>query len=290
MQLKREFVQLGAHRVPWLQINHPNTPQTIHFAGANGFPVASYLPFFEQLATHYCLSAMDNRGAWPQRSRPPLGFGMPGFAKDWLSGLEQHSQSVVIGMGHSHGAQVTALAALQQPERFSRLVLIEPATLPNPWIDLVYRYLPKALIYQLMPFIKRTRNRQREWPSRDAFIERYQNHPTYRLFERASLEAYASFGLKKKRDAGFELVFDPSWEDYIFRKIRFAWHIMRKLEHPTLLIRGANSSLLSSDAFKRFNQSLPSNVTAIEFEDAHHLLPQEQSQRTAEAVLDWLSS
>lgn len=270
-----------------MDISSPEKPR-IQFAAANGFPAESYLPFFEHLHPNYSISAMDNRGAWPARNKPPFAYGMPGFAKDLLAGLDQHESTPLIGMGHSHGAQVVALAALKQPDRFSKLVLIEPATLPNQSIDYVYRFLPRFAVHKLMPFIGRTYQRQRLWPSREAFIERYRDHPTFRLFEEQSMNAYAEAGLKQNSDGQFELVFDPAWESYIFRKIRFAWVYFNRLKHPTLLIKGANSSLLTSEAYHRFNQKLPPNVHAIELDDAHHMIPQEQTQRLANLILDWL--
>ena len=274
----------------WLACNKTDKEiaNGIHFATANGFAASTYLPFLNLLNEHYAVSSMDNRGAWNPRNKPPFFFGMPGFANDWIKGIRKNLKEPVIGVGHSHGAQVTLAAALQAPELFTKLILIEPATLPYAYLDNIYRFIPKHLMHGLFPFIRRTSARQKVWPSREAFSKRYQNHPTFRLFTDESFKAYVKHGLRATNNGEFELVFDPIWESYIFRKIRFLWFYLEKTQHPTLLIRGAQSTLISNETFTKHNSRLNNNVDVIELENAHHLLPQEQPERIAKIIHDWL--
>ena len=293
MSLITESLNFEGQTACWLDSQQSaGAEQTakLHFATANGFPAASYQPFLTLLSEHYEISSMDNRGAWYPRSKPPLGFGMQGFAKDWITGIKQKHAQPVIGIGHSHGAQVNLHAALLAPDLFSKLILIEPATLPYAGIDGFYRFMPKWLMHTLFPFIRRTAARQQVWQSKDAFLKRYENHPTFRLFNRASLQAYADHGLRKNQHGTFELAFDPNWESYIFRKIRFLWYYLYKTKHPTLLIRGAQSSLISSERFAQYNQKLSSNVDVIELDNAHHMLPQEQPERVVKIVKHWIEN
>ena len=291
MQFNEQLIVLPAGEAPWLEFTHHSSePRAtrLHFATANGFTALSYSPFLSLLNEKYAVSSMDNRGAWTPCQHPPFAYGMRGFAKDWLAGMEQKIHQPVVGIGHSHGAQVTLHAALIAPQKFSKLILIEPATIPFAALDYVYRFVPKLVMHALLPFIRRTASRQKTWTSRQAFIERYKTHSTFRLFTHESFMAYVEHGLRETEAGNFELIFDPAWESYIFRKIRFVWHYLRQTTHPTLLIRGAQSSLVSSKNFSKYNQNLPKNIEILELDDAHHMLPQEQPQRLQKFIEDWL--
>lgn len=276
---------------PWFEMdanNKPDSTETIHFSGANGFPAAGYASFLGQFRDTRTISGMENRGAWVERQLPPEKFSMNAFADDLISGLSSQFQTPVIGMGHSHGGQVTMIAALKRPELFSKLVIIEAASLPNPYIDLIYRKLPKAALFKIFPFMRGSETRRKVWPSRAAFIERYSTHPTFKLFTKTALEEYAQHGLFEREDGKFELVFDPRWESHIFRNIEFMWKFLRKTTHPTLLIRAEHSNTYSSKQFNQNNKKLPANVHAIEIPKTNHLLPQEDPELTAKHINAWL--
>jgi len=292
LQLNEQSIVLPQGKAPWLEFTHRlSDPKAtrLHFATANGFTARSYSPFLSLLNQRYAVSSMDNRGAWVPGNHPPFAYGMRGFAIDWLAGMERKIHQPVVGIGHSHGAQVTLHAALIAPQKFNKLILIEPATIPFKALDYVYRFVPKWLMHALLPFIRRTASRQRFWPSRQAFIDRYRTHSTFRLFTHESFMAYVQHGLRETEAGDFELVFDPAWESYIFRKIRFLWHYLKQTTHPTLLIRGAQSTLVSSENFSKYNRGLPNNIDILELDEAHHMLPQEQPLRLQKLIDDWLN-
>lgn len=279
------------YQAPWLAIDSSTKKAKnngVHFSGANGFPVASYDGFFKLIQPRLNITAMDSRGAWPQRQKPPKNFSMHSFADDLIAGIKDKHSHPIVGMGHSHGGQSTLIAALKQPTLFTKLIIIESASLPNPYIDLIYRQLPKQVLFKLFPFMRGSEMRKRVWPTRTAFIERYKAHSTFKHFTEEAINDYAQHGLFERQDGQFELVFDPVWESYIFRNIEFMWKFLRKTTHPTLLIRAEHSTLYSSAQFQKHNKRLPSNIHAIEIPNTHHLMPFENPQALASVILDWL--
>ncbi len=52
---------------------------------------------------------------------------LDGYARDVLAIIEEHDLHDVVFVGHSVSAMIGVLAAIQQPERFDRLVLIGPS-------------------------------------------------------------------------------------------------------------------------------------------------------------------
>ena len=268
--------------------NKPQNTSPIHFTGANGFIAAVYTDFLSQFSTTHSVTAADCRGALLDRNRPPKQFGLPGFADDLIALIETMHSKPVIGMGHSFGAHVSLIAAIKRPDLFEKLVLIEPASLPNPLLDLYYRKLPKLILHKMLPMIKRTQERQRVWPNRQSFIDKYQAHPTFKHFTNSAMQAYAQHGLYERADGQFELVFDPDWEAYIFSNVEFVWKNLKKSQTPCLFLRAEHSNLYSSQRFHKENAKLGSHFTGVEIENTHHMMPLEAPAICYRTINEWL--
>lgn len=284
-------VKVGKFQYPTLSIDDGETKnERIHFTGANGFPAAVYQHFLARWSGAFNITAADCRGALLQRNRPPKQFGFQGFADDLIQIIETLHDKPIIGMGHSFGAHVTLIAAIKRPDLFYRLVLIEPASLPNPFLDLFYRRLPKPILHKMLPMIKNTQERRRLWPSRQAFINKYRAHPTFKRFTSEALEAYAEHGLYQKNESAYELVFDPDWEAYIFSNVEFVWKNLKKSTVPCLFLRAEKSNLYSSKRFNKENHALGDHFTGLEVDGTHHLMPLEKPEVCYKAIDDWLSA
>jgi Predicted hydrolases or acyltransferases (alpha/beta hydrolase superfamily) len=283
-------VDFGAGAVPWYQ--HP-TGKTdapiVHFSAANGFPVASYQEFYNAFEEKLSFTAMDSRGTWPSKQPPPRNFSTKDFVADLIRGIESQYSEPVIGMGHSHGGLLTTIAALQRPDLFSKLVLIEPATSPDNIVGHSYRYIPRWLLIKLVPFIRGSHERRRLWPSRQAFYDRYHGHPTFKHFSDTALHDYAKHGLRKRADGQFELVYLPEWESHVFCRVLPIWPYLRKMPLPTLLIRAEHSFMYSATQFASYSNNLSSHVTSTTVENTHHLVTHEDPSRIAKVITDWLN-
>ena len=290
MTITFDKVSIGQHQYPSFSINAKQGAPIIHFTGANGFPAGMYEHFLKQFGEQFNITAADCRAVSRERHAPPKGFGLSGFADELITVIETLHDKPVIGMGHSFGGHISVIAAIKRPDLFDKLVLIEPASLPNPSLDLYYRKLPKALLYKLLPMIKRTKERQRVWPSKQLFIEKYRHHPTFKHFTDQAMQAYAEHGLYQRSDGQYELVFDPEWEAYIFSNMEFLWKNLRKSEAPCLFLRAEHSNLYSSQRFKKENTRLGSHFSGIEIEATHHLMPLEKPEICYRAIDQWLSN
>ena len=235
-------IDFGAGSAPWYQhpTNEVNAP-LVHFSAANGFPVASYQQFYNAFEQKLSFAAMDSRGAWPSKKLPSNNFSTQDFAQDLISAIESQYTEPVIGMGHSHGGLMTAVAAIQRPDLFSKLVLIEAATAPDHIFGHLYRHIPKWLLLKFVPFIRGSHERRRIFSSREAFYDRYHGHATFKHFSDAALRDYMQYGLQERSDGQFELIYLPEWESHIFCRVSPIWPYLRKMSIPTLMIRAENS-------------------------------------------------
>ncbi|GAA6138838.1 alpha/beta hydrolase [Arenicella sp. 4NH20-0111] len=287
-QPKLEYLRTDKALLPYYSLGQQNA-ESIHFTGANGFPVLVYQHFLNQFSTDHRVVAADCRGASKQRNTPPQDFGFNGLASDLITVIENTHSAPVIGMGHSFGAHVTLLASIRRPDLFKKLILIEPASLPNRILDSFYRHLPTWLLHRMVPMIKNTLQRKRTWSSRDSFKSRYKSHPTFKHFTTQSMESYAQSGLTEDVNGRYELVFDPIWEAYIFSQVEYIWKNLKNAPLlPTLFIKAEHSYLYSSQTFHRENKKLSPEFIGIEVANTYHMIPLEDPEACTDAIRTWL--
>jgi len=284
MPLTIDTVEVDGRSHPFFELKSTNNigakNNPIHFTGANGFPAATYESFLMQFTAQHSVTAADCRATFtPFDGLRRTNFGFSGFADDLIQLIEHQHSKPVIAMGHSFGAHVSLIAANKRPDLFEKLVLIEPASLPNAALDLVYRRLPKFILHKMLPMIKRTQERQRIWPS-----------PTFRRVTDPAMAAYAQYGLNERPDGKFELIFDPEWEAYIFSTVEFVWNNLKANQLPCLFLRAEHSNLYSSSLFKRENAQLGPHFSGIEVADTYHLMPLEAPEACYNIASQWLAS
>ena len=96
----------------------------------------------------------------------------------------------VVGVGHSQGASALLLAALQQPNLFSALVLYEPVVFPPLW-----RGLSKAFsLFSESPLALSARKRRMEFSSLQEALKNFASKPPMNTFHADVLEDYVRHG------------------------------------------------------------------------------------------------
>jgi len=215
----------------------------LHFAPANGFPGGSYRSLFKPLEASYRIVSLDRLGHHP---RYPVGHNWQSLASELLEHLDDRcGQEPVIGVGHSLGGVVTYLAALQAPERFQQLILLDPPLMTG--LDSLGLKLAKRL-----GFIDRvtpagiTRGRRSTWPDKEAARKYFQSKKLFSRFHPQALADYVEAGTEADANHGVRLRFEPRVEVAIFRNL--ADHLSgshKKLQVPVSLIRGMESDLMT---------------------------------------------
>ncbi len=256
------------------------------FLPANGFPVASYDFLLSPLAKRWPLLGIENRGVWDE-APPSQGFNWASHAADLLELLGQGSvEQPIVGMGHSIGATVTAMAARQHPEQFRALVLIDPATVPGRWLPLLVRLMPS--LTKRMDLVTRTRNRREIWPDAEAFVSYHREKSVFRTFSEQAMADYAKAALRES-GAAYKLAYCREWEAWNFQHTAVFWPVVRKLPMPTLILRGETSYLHPASEFARNSRRLPDHIQAVTVAGAGHMLPQEAPEEVLSLVSDWLA-
>jgi pimeloyl-ACP methyl ester carboxylesterase len=94
----------------------------LYFSHANGFPAACYRKFFSYLEPDFRISSITCIGHDPVY---PVTDGWPHLVAQLIDHLSAHCRAPVVGVGHSLGGYLTFMAAVQRPELFNCIILLD---------------------------------------------------------------------------------------------------------------------------------------------------------------------
>ena len=265
--------------IPSLDFGGTGAP--LHFLHANGYPPACYKPLLEKLATQYHTFGMLLRPLWPNSKPEEIKDWHP-LSDDLLHFLDEQKRESVIGMGHSIGAIVTLRAALMEPSRFRALVLMDPVLFPRYYMLEWNLARTVGLGYRAHPLIQGALKRRREFDDLDKVFDGYRRRGIFRFFSDENLRTFIDGITRPKANGGFELVYSPEWESRIyFTGIWRDWDLwngLKKLQVPTLIIRGAETDTFWESTARMVEQKKNPKIKIVALEKSTHLLPLERPQ------------
>lgn len=214
-------------------------PQTIFFAHANGFPSGTYGKLFAHLAPDFSVAHLPQHAHDP---RFPVTDNWPALIAELVHHLRQQP-GPVWGVGHSFGGLLHLYAALQYPELYRGVVMLDsPAlTLADQWVIRAAKRF--GFIDRLTP-AGRTLGRRETFADLEAARAYFSRKSLFRDFDPECFEAYLQHGLCADAD-GLRLRFDPATEIDIYRSVP---HVRpastRRLRVPLALVHGAESRVV----------------------------------------------
>ena len=270
-------------------------PLLLH-AHANGYPPEAYKSFLDPFLGTYQARAIFLRPFWPG--------SVPGSLRDWrmfrddyLKALPTHlkeaGSETLIGMGHSLGGMTTLMAAIEEPERFQALVLIDPTLFP-PWMGFLMRISsPLNLFRYFHPLVRRTLRRKTTFPDQETMFQNYRRKKIFAAFPDHVLRDYVRGLAGPQADGTVRIKYSPEWELRVYETggsaDRYVWKNLRHVKCPVLVLRGENSDTLSQRTLERMTRRLPAGK-GVAIPSVGHLLPLEAPEQVADVVLDFLDS
>ncbi len=258
----------------------------LHFAHGNGFPPGTYRRLIEDLLPRAHVVSMAARPLWAGSS--PAGVeGWRPLADDlrralWGRGLER-----VVGVGHSMGGTVTALAAAADPELFRALVLIDPVVFTGARA-LVWELVKALGLRRRMRLARMARRRRERFADHQAVREAYQGKGMFGAWDPEVFEDYVQAGFAHSTDDAVRLRYPREWEARIFEtSTPFIWNELKALTQPVLVVRGATSDTFLAAAADRVRRELPT-AEVVEVEGATHTVPMEKPHEVARLILAFL--
>ncbi|QBS11368.1 alpha/beta fold hydrolase [Legionella geestiana] len=250
----------------------------IHFAHGNGFPSSCYRAMLDGLRKAYTVIDIDQVGHDP---RFPVADNWDALALEVLQSVRDQSNEPVIAVGHSLGGVLSLLAAIEEPERFKAIIMLDSPLPGRLKSNVVHIAKVLGLIDRITP-AHRTRLRRVHWPTRREAENYLKSRELFRRFAPECLNDYIEFGMQHDEN-GYSLRFDPGVEYRIFRTIP---HILprheKALKIPGLLICGSESNVVTPFD-RRYMQkyfNIPSVVTK-----GTHMFPMEHPKLAAQEIL-----
>jgi pimeloyl-ACP methyl ester carboxylesterase len=275
----------------YYDFNRAQGKPIVNLICATGFPPQTYKRVLTPLFDKYHVISIQLRPFWSDQSvhnAPELLKHWSQFADDLLIELDQLTNEPIINIGHSIGGVVSIYAAIKCPERFSRLVLIEP-TMLSPF-HLAGLSVAKAT--GRLPRVADSALRRRVfWNSKQEMLAYFQNKPLFKRWPQDVLQAYVEGMGVTEQDGTVRLAWSPQWEARIFRTMPSdIWQYPRRIKHDFILIRGALSTefgaAISARLFKLLRIGQPTRIVVVP--DAGHLVPQEKPDEVGRLIADFL--
>lgn len=213
--------------------------QRIFFAHANGFPAGTYRKLFGALAPDYNVVHLDRHGHDP---RFPVDDNWQNLVNELIEQLSVLDEPVW-GVGHSLGGMLHYHTALQRPELYRGVVMLD-SPMPT-WLDQAIIWTAKRLnfIDQLTP-AGRTLGRRELFADADEARQYFTRKALFRSFDPDCLDAYIEHGLVAGEE-GMRLRFDPDTEIRIYRSVPHVtpgWPHALKI--PLAMVRGKDSRVV----------------------------------------------
>jgi pimeloyl-ACP methyl ester carboxylesterase len=211
------------------------------------------------------------------------------MAEDLAEALQELGLSGILGVGHSLGGVLTLWAAIDHPQLFGVVVLIEPVILPPTWLWSL-RLMRALGLRDRQPLVQTARRRRRTWPSQQDCFSYLRSKALFSGWSDAALWDYVHAGTRPACGGLVELAYPREWEAHIFATTPLTiWRDVPRLRCPVLVIRGEESNTFHSAAQRRMARLLP-QAQFRTIPAAGHLVAIERPQETAAAVQIFLES
>ncbi len=268
------------------EFNEASGKPLVHLAYANGFLPQTYRRALQPLFDDYRVVSSHLRPMWGD-VQPESLRSWSQMGDDLLNALDSITDQPVIGIGHSVGAIMTLYASLKCPERFSRLILIDPTLLPRSILRLI-RLMRLVGQGDRMPLVQGALRRRREWDSLDVATASLRKKPLFARWPDDVFQSYMDSMIAPASDGMARLLYSPEWEAQIYRTVDTSvWKLPGQIKHRALILRGELTDTFTEASAATFHKLNP-GIEIVTVKGAGHLVPQEQPEQVGKLIVDFL--
>jgi pimeloyl-ACP methyl ester carboxylesterase len=269
--------------------NPDSSKPLVHLAHANGFPPSTYRLALQSLYDHFHIVSLYARPFWPDCPPASTLKDWSVFSKDLIQGIEQFAKKPIIAIGHSLGGVATLQAAVERPDLFSKVVLMDPTMLPPSllrkvwWMKLFGWEGRKELVEGAL-------RRRRHWDSQEQAFGSFKGKSLFKKWPEQTFKAYVEGMTRENRSGGVDLAYSADWEAQIYRTIPTdVWKWVPKLQPQTLVLRGETSNTFMAESEEAFRKLRP-QTTFSSVPGAGHLVAQEAPHEVGQILLKFLQT
>lgn len=254
----------------------------IQFSHANGFPALSYKKIFSLLEDQFDIQYIEMLGHNPKF---PVSDNWQSQVHELIDALDsqnsKHSNSKpVIGLGHSLGGAITFFAAIERPDLFQCIVLLDTPIFSFHRAKMVQLFKNLGKADWITPG-GRAKRRRTSWPSAEEVLAYFKTRPLFHNFDEQCLRDYVTYGTLATSE-GVALKFDPMVESQIYLTLPHNYsEYKHKLKVPCVAIVGKESTVVKASDIRSMKKNFQISCKLIE---GGHLFPFEHPEETAEMI------
>ena len=256
----------------------------LHFAHANSYPAGVYRQFFELLAPHFDIQALDMHGHDP---RYPATDCWPLLVDEYIKELTTRYDEPVILLGHSLGGMLSLLLAKARPDLVRCVVMLDSPVVAG-WRALAWRLIKVAGRAHSVPPAKFSVKRRNAWPDANAAYQHFAGKELFAAWAPGVLQDYMDSGLKPHPD-GVQLRFTRENETAIYSTLPHHLGPLLRTPFPVPIgFIGGTESWETSQSGLAHTQALTGrNFRMI---PGGHLFPMESPALAAEVTREMIES
>jgi pimeloyl-ACP methyl ester carboxylesterase len=256
--------------------------EIIHFAHANGFPAKTYNKLFSFLENDFEINYLERHAHNPSF---PVTDNWKFLARELKEEIEKRYKQKIIGVGHSLGGILHFLVAVENPELYKAIVLLD-APLISRLSGKGLKFLKRTKLIDKLPLARATRFRRSIWQTKTDAFEHFRRKEKFQSLDEEVLRDYIEHGTIEKNNK-VKLIFEPQVEAEIYRTIPDDFAKFRgKLKAPAIYIGGSHSNEARLARLSFMRKHFPIDFYFIE---GSHLFPLEKPEETAQAIKTALS-
>jgi pimeloyl-ACP methyl ester carboxylesterase len=251
--------------------------QIIHFAHANGFPAKTYNKLFSFLKDEFEINYLERHAHNPKY---PVTDGWEFLAEELRAEIEKRYTRKIIGVGHSLGGILHFLVAVEKPELYRALVLLD-APIISRLTGTAIKVLKRAKLIDRFSPARGTHFRRTQWRGKTEAFEHFRSKEKFLSFDEEILRDYIEHGTFQNGD-NIKLLFDPKVEAKIYQTLPDNFGKFRgKLKVPAAYIGGefSREARLARLGFMRKKFDFD-----FYFIKGSHLYPFEKPEETARMI------
>ena len=257
----------------------------IHFIHANGFPPNAYQTLFnnikDTLAPECFVLNKNNYNITDIEDWTP-------FHNNFIESIKNHKN--IIGLGHSIGGNLILRSALTHPEKFSKLILLDP-TLFIPRIIYGWILFSKlGLQGTFHPWMNNTLNKKMIYNNHEEIFKSYRRKMVFSNLDDNSLNLYIK-SITEKIENKLHITYSKEWEYHIYKtgliSDMYIWRNIKNLKVPCLIIRAEESNAFLDSSKKKISKLNP-KIKFHTIENSTHLFPLEYPKETATVINNFI--
>ena len=255
------------------------TKPIVQFAHANGFPAQTYNKLFYYLKDDFEINYLERHAHNPIF---PVTDGWHRLADELREELETRYNQPIIGIGHSLGGILHFLVAVEKPELYKAVILLD-APIISRLSSAGIKFLKLTKRMESFPLVKITQFRRAVWENKTEAFQHFKQKEKFAAFDEDVLRDYVEHGIIGNGNS-VKLFFKPSIEAKIYGTLpHYLPKLRGKLKVPAFYIGGTNSQEAKMARLGFMQKHFPFEFKFIE---GSHLFPLERPEETAQAIIE----